>query len=86
MEAPERRDTCIWTYDADDCMYETECKQAFCYNDGDRADNGAFYCHHCGGLIEERGPRFCDECDEELSADEVTTCRLCKAIIHGDDA
>ena len=63
--APPRRDTCRWTgqFDGfDSNSWETECGTEFFWSDGgNAASNGAFYCHHCGGLIEEIAPTPEDE-------------------------
>jgi hypothetical protein len=43
--------TCIWTQ-YDDGVYETECGEAFVFNDGGPAENNAIYCYHCGRKLE----------------------------------
>lgn len=81
-ERPERRETCQWTYVELDGYYATECGQTFCYHDGTRIENGAHYCHHCGGAIAER--RECCECDAEIPVDGGSD--LCAKCAEDDDA
>jgi len=39
--------TCVWTED-ENGIYQTECEDAFEFNDGAPADNGMVYCCYCG--------------------------------------
>jgi len=45
--------TCAW-YDPGDSdgMFETQCGNAFNFNDGGPKDNGFIYCPYCGGKID----------------------------------
>jgi len=44
--------TCIWERQ-DDGYYDTECDNAWVFNDGTYKDNKAEYCMFCGGKIVE---------------------------------
>lgn len=45
--------TCKWVYDEDYDVWETECKQLFCLNEGTPQNNIMKYCPFCGKLISE---------------------------------
>lgn len=41
---------CTWVEDAEG-YYSTECGEAYVFNDGTPQQNGAYFCHHCGGKL-----------------------------------
>lgn len=45
-----RQDVCIWTQDSDG-PWDTSCGATFEFNDAGPAENGANFCHHCGGVL-----------------------------------
>jgi len=50
-------ETCKWTFDIDTFSdtiqpWHTECKQAYCFNEGGPEDNKLNYCPYCGKEIE----------------------------------
>lgn len=46
-------ETCKWKYDECYNMYETDCENAFIFNEGRKSDNGFLFCPYCGKKIEE---------------------------------
>jgi hypothetical protein len=45
---------CVWRRDADG-VYETDCDNAFCFEDGGARENRARFCMYCGKpIVEER--------------------------------
>lgn len=42
---------CEWNYDTNIEAYETECKNTFCFIDGEIEDNSFQYCPYCGKRI-----------------------------------
>ena len=81
---PDRRDACTWTYDGGEGCYQTECGEVFCFNDGTAEENGAHYCHHCGGRV--RVVRKCFECRAEMPGEGGDLCEPCRAKEEADDA
>ena len=76
MGRPERRETCTWAYDGGESCYQTECGEAFCYqNEEGVKGNGAYYCHHCGGVI--RVVSRCFECGVEVPVESSDLCEKC---------
>lgn len=45
-----RQDVCIWTQDSDG-PWNTSCGVTWEFNDGGPTENGAHFCHHCGGVL-----------------------------------
>jgi len=45
-----RQDVCVWTQDSDG-PWCTSCGKVWEFNEGGPADNGAHFCHHCGGVL-----------------------------------
>lgn len=45
-----RQDICIWTQDSDG-PWNASCGVTWEFTDGGPADNGAHFCHHCGGVL-----------------------------------
>lgn len=45
-----RQDACVWTQDSDG-PWCTSCGKVWEFIDGGPADNGAHFCHHCGGVL-----------------------------------
>jgi hypothetical protein len=47
--------TCEWTQDdyGGDCHWETQCGNAFEFNDGGPVKNHAVFCCYCGGRLVE---------------------------------
>ena len=45
-----RQDICIWTQDSDG-PWNTSCGVTWEFTDGGPAENGAHFCHHCGGVL-----------------------------------
>lgn len=45
-----RQDVCIWTQDSDG-PWCTSCGKVWEFIDGGPSDNGAYFCHHCGGVL-----------------------------------
>ena len=45
-----RQDVCIWTQDSDG-PWNTSCGVTWEFVDGGPAENGAHFCHHCGGVL-----------------------------------
>lgn len=43
---------CEW-HDSGDEFFSTNCKQAFCFNEGGPIENGFKFCPYCGNEIEE---------------------------------
>lgn len=45
-----RQDVCIWTQDSDG-PWNTSCGVTWEFNEGGPSENGAHFCHHCGGVL-----------------------------------
>lgn len=45
-----RQDVCIWTQDSDG-PWNTSCGVTWEFVGGGPAENGAHFCHHCGGVL-----------------------------------
>ena len=71
---------CHWRYmdwPASDSDFETQCGQAWSFNDGGITENGVVFCHHCGGkVIAPEIPNSCIDCGDEISvfAERCTPC------------
>lgn len=46
----KRQDVCIWSQDSDG-PWSSSCGVTWEFNDGGPSENGAHFCHHCGGVL-----------------------------------
>lgn len=44
---------CVWTFDADQGMYDTGCGEAWCFEEGGTAENKVKFCPFCQGAVRE---------------------------------
>lgn len=47
-----RSGDCVWTWDDADCFWTTGCGSSWSFDGGGPAENGARFCHGCGGRID----------------------------------
>lgn len=45
--------TCVWKYDDEDNVYDTQCDEQWFFQEGKRQENGVIYCHKCGRKVVE---------------------------------
>lgn len=44
---------CVWTFDADQGMYDAGCGEAWCFEEGGTAENKVKFCPFCQGAVRE---------------------------------
>lgn len=61
-----RRKTCVWSLDdaTDSSLWETDCGQAFQFNDEGPEENHFRFCYYCGNPLEALRRTESDEVDE----------------------
>ena len=50
----EGMETCVWMYDDNLDVYESECEEAFSFISGNLKENNMKYCPFCGKLIKDK--------------------------------
>jgi len=46
-----KAETCLWSQDEDEDMWETECGRAWQFTEGGPVENEMTYCHGCGKRV-----------------------------------
>ena len=57
-------EVCKW-HEYDECNWQTDCDNLFCFNEGTPSDNGMNFCCYCGKPLEEIKYNWEGEYDDE---------------------